>query len=91
MTTIAKHMTAATKRSKPLDQTMDQKRRDRAGRAADRKTGAKPSSMEVVKIRVEDVKVPARWRSINEEEAETARRFDQRRSDYRKSNPRPDQ
>ena len=71
MTTIAKQMTAATKKSNPLDHAMDQKRRDKAGRVADRKTGAKPSSIKVVTVRVEDVRVPKKWRSINKEKLES--------------------
>jgi len=63
---MAKHMTAATKKSKPLDRAMNQKRLDKGGAAADRQTRARPSSVEVVRIRVNDVKVPSKWRSINE-------------------------
>jgi hypothetical protein len=47
MTTIAKHATAATKKSKPVDHTIDRRHRDNAD-AADRMTGAKPSSIKVV-------------------------------------------
>ena len=67
MTTIAKHMTAATKKSKPLDHKMNQKRRDKAGAAADHKTSAKPSSIEVVSVRVADVEVPDNCRSIRQD------------------------
>ena len=70
MTTIAKHMTAATKKSKPLDHKMNQKRRDKAGAAADHKTSAKPSSIEVVSVRIAHVEVPDNCRSINEKALE---------------------
>ncbi len=70
MSTIAKHMTGAIKKSKPVDHATDQKHRDKGGAAADRQTKTKPSSMEVVKIRVEDVNVPDNWRSINKEKLE---------------------
>ena len=66
MTTIAKHMTAATKKSKPLDDKMNQKCRDKAGAAADHKTSAKPSSIEVIRVRVADVEVPDNCRSIRQ-------------------------
>jgi ParB family transcriptional regulator, chromosome partitioning protein len=55
MTTIAKHMTAATKKSKRLEDDL-----------ADRKTPTKSSQIDVVRVRVADVKVSSRWRSINE-------------------------
>jgi ParB/RepB/Spo0J family partition protein len=70
MATIAKRMTAAAKKSKPVDHAMDEKRRDKTGAAADSKTGAKPSSVQIVRVRVDDVEVPDRWRSINEKALE---------------------
>jgi len=71
MSTIAKHMTGAIKKSKPVDHATDQKHRDKGGAAADRQTSAKPSSIKVVRIRVEDVRVPKKWRSINKEKLES--------------------
>ena len=67
MTTMAKHMTAATKKSKPLGDKMNQKCRDKAGAAADHKTSAKPSSIEVISVRVADVEVPDNCRSIRQD------------------------
>lgn len=58
-------MTAATKKSKPLDHTTDQKYRDKVD-TADRKTDAKPSSIKVVRIRIADVTIPDDWRHIDE-------------------------
>jgi ParB family transcriptional regulator, chromosome partitioning protein len=63
MTTIAKHATAATKKSKPVDHTGDRKRRDDA-HVVDLITGTKPSSIEVVRVRIADIAVPKKWRSI---------------------------
>jgi ParB family chromosome partitioning protein len=54
MTTMAKRVTAVTKKSKPLD-----------GDSDDCKITVKSSPIEVVKVSVADVKVPKRWRSIN--------------------------
>jgi ParB family transcriptional regulator, chromosome partitioning protein len=69
MTTIAKHATAATKKSKPVDHTIDQRHRDNAD-AADRMTGANPSSIKVVRVRIADIAIPEKCRSINEKALE---------------------
>jgi ParB-like chromosome segregation protein Spo0J len=61
MTTIAKRATAAAKKSKTADHTIDH--RDNAD-AADRMTGAKPSSIKVVRVRIADIAVPEKSRSI---------------------------
>jgi ParB/RepB/Spo0J family partition protein len=63
MTTIAKHATAVTKKSKPVDHTIDRRHRDNAD-AADRMTGAKPSSIKVVRVRIADIAIPEKSRSI---------------------------
>lgn len=65
MTTMAKHVAVATKKSKPLDHTANQKHRDKVD-TADRKTGSKPSSIKVVRIRIADVTIPDNWRHIDE-------------------------
>jgi ParB/RepB/Spo0J family partition protein len=69
MTTIAKHATAATKKSKPIDHTSDRKRRDGAD-SVDRITGTKPSSIEVVRARIADIAMPKKWRSIQQDKVD---------------------
>jgi ParB family chromosome partitioning protein len=69
MTTMAKRTTVATKKSKPVDDTSDRKRRDHAD-AADRMTGANPSSIKVVRVRITDIAIPEKCRSINEKALE---------------------
>jgi ParB family transcriptional regulator, chromosome partitioning protein len=66
MTTIAKHATAATKKSKPADHTIDRRHRDNAD-AADCMTGAKPSSITVVRVRIADIAIPEKSRSIRQD------------------------
>jgi ParB family transcriptional regulator, chromosome partitioning protein len=66
VTTIAKHATTATKKSKPVDHPIDQRQRDNAD-AADRMTGAKPSSIKVVRVRIADIAIPEKWRSIRKD------------------------
>jgi ParB family transcriptional regulator, chromosome partitioning protein len=66
MTTIAKHATAATKKSKPADHTTDRRHRDNAD-AADQTTGAKPSSVKVVRVRIVDIAIPEKSRSIRQD------------------------
>jgi ParB family chromosome partitioning protein len=63
MSTIAKHATAATKKSKPVDHTSDRKRPDDT-HAVDLITGAKPSSIKIVRVRIGDIAMPNKWRSI---------------------------
>jgi ParB-like chromosome segregation protein Spo0J len=69
MSTVAKHATAATKKSKPVDHTTDQRHRDNAD-AADRMAGANPSSIKVVRVRIADIAIPEKCRSINEKALE---------------------
>jgi ParB-like nuclease domain len=66
MTTIAKHATTATKKSKPADHTIDRRHRDNAG-TADRMIGAKPSSIKVVRVRIADIAIPLKSRSIRQD------------------------
>ena len=66
MTTIAKHATAATKKSKPADHTIDRRHRDNAD-AADCMTGAKPSSITVVRVGIADIAVPEKSRNIRQD------------------------
>jgi ParB family transcriptional regulator, chromosome partitioning protein len=54
MTTMAKHVTAVTKKSKLLDDDL-----------AGRKTNIKSSPIKIVKVPVVDVLVPSHWRRIN--------------------------
>jgi hypothetical protein len=57
---------AATKKSKPVDHTIDRRHRDNAD-AADRMTGAKPSSIKVVRVRIADIAIPEKSRSIRQD------------------------
>jgi ParB/RepB/Spo0J family partition protein len=66
MTTIAKHATAATKKSKPADHTINRRHRGNPD-AADCMTGAKPSSMTVVRVRIADIAIPEKSRSIRQD------------------------
>jgi ParB family transcriptional regulator, chromosome partitioning protein len=66
MTTIAKHTTATTKKSKSADHTVNRRHRDNAG-AADRVTGAKPSSITVERVRIADIAIPEKSRSIRQD------------------------
>lgn len=59
MTTIARHMKVATKKSKPLDTN-----------SSNRKTNIKFSPVRIVKIRIDDVQIPDNWRSIDEKAVE---------------------
>jgi ParB family transcriptional regulator, chromosome partitioning protein len=63
MPTIAKHARGATKKSKPIDHTGDLKRRDKSN-AADLIMGAKSSSVKVLRVRIADIAMPKKWRSI---------------------------
>jgi ParB family transcriptional regulator, chromosome partitioning protein len=63
MSTIAKHATAATKKSKPVDHTSDRKLPDDT-HAVGLITGAKPSSIKIVRVRIGDIAMPNKWRSI---------------------------
>ena len=69
MTTIAKHATAGTKKSKPVDHTINQRHRGNAD-AVDRTTGVNPSSIKVVTLRITDIAIPEKYRSINEKALE---------------------
>jgi ParB/RepB/Spo0J family partition protein len=54
MKTMAKRMAAATKKSAPLDDRPTQGKAD-----------VKSSATRVMKVRIEDVEIPKKWRSIN--------------------------
>jgi ParB family transcriptional regulator, chromosome partitioning protein len=66
MTTIARHTTVATKKSKSADHAVDRRHRDNAD-AAGRMTGAKPSSITVERVRIADIAIPEKSRSIRQD------------------------
>jgi ParB/RepB/Spo0J family partition protein len=62
MPTCKKHARGATKKSKPTDHIGD--RRDLI-------IGANPSSIKVVKVSIEDISIPKKWRSIQSDKVDT--------------------